>query len=88
LAARHAGRVGARRGANLGLSVRTLRRRLAEEGRSFRGLIDGVRQRETQLFLEAGLYTMKQLALRVGFANDRALRHAVRRWNAPKSGRR
>jgi hypothetical protein len=34
------------------------------------------------------LYTMKQLALRVGFANDRALRHAVRRWNAPKSERR
>ena len=72
----------------LGLSVRTLRRRLAEEGRSFRGLIDGVRQRETQLFLETGLYTMKQLALRVGFANDRALRHALRRWNAPKSERR
>jgi AraC-like DNA-binding protein len=64
----------------LGMSVRTLRRRLAEEGRSFRELIDGVRQRELSLFLETGLYTMQQLALRVGFANDRALRHALRRW--------
>jgi AraC-like DNA-binding protein len=72
----------------LGLSVRTLRRRLAEEGRSFRALLDGVRQRETQLLLELGLYTMKQLALRVGFANDRALRHAIRRWNARKNERR
>jgi AraC-like DNA-binding protein len=65
----------------LGISVRTLRRRLAEEGRSFRELIDGVRRREAQLLLETGLYTMKQLASRVGFANDRALRHALRRWN-------
>jgi AraC-like DNA-binding protein len=71
----------------LGMSARTLRRRLAEEGSTFRALIDSARQREVQLFLETGLYTMKQLASRVGFANDRALRHALRRWQTRKTAR-
>jgi AraC-like DNA-binding protein len=68
----------------LGLSARTLQRRLSEQGGSFRELVDGVRQRELALFLETGLYSMKQVARQLGFANDRALRLAVRRWQTQR----
>ncbi|HEV2370656.1 MAG TPA: AraC family transcriptional regulator ligand-binding domain-containing protein [Streptosporangiaceae bacterium] len=63
----------------LGMSARTLRRRLAEEGASFQRLHDEVRSRLAGDLLLAGIQPA-QVARRVGFADHAAFTHAFRRW--------
>jgi len=72
-----AGRAVARK---LGVSARTLQRRLLSEGLSYHGIVDQVRRE-----LAVGLVTSTTLPLaiigeRVGYAEDRAFRRAFRRW--------
>ncbi|WP_327321033.1 AraC family transcriptional regulator [Streptomyces sp. NBC_01235] len=62
-------------------SERTLRRRLADCGTTYDALVDGVRrERVEQLMLRSGL-TLRDIAHRSGFSDERALRRAVRRWH-------
>lgn len=63
----------------MGLSAATLRRRLAEEGHSFRDLVSHVRQEQTLAALktEVGL---EDLAASLGYSEARSLRRATRRW--------
>jgi AraC-like DNA-binding protein len=63
----------------LALSPRSLQRRLAEEGTSWRDLVDGVRRDRATALLGQGL-SRKAVAARLGFADTRALRGALRRW--------
>ena len=74
----------------LGLSERSLRRRLLESGSSFRALLDGVRQREADLFLEADGLPLTRVAQLLGFSSGGALRNSMRRWSAlgPSARRR
>ncbi|MEQ9073209.1 MAG: AraC family transcriptional regulator ligand-binding domain-containing protein [Sandaracinaceae bacterium] len=68
-----------------GVSERTLHRRLAEAGASFRALLDAVRRDElARLSVEESL-TQDALAARLGFADARVLRRATRRW-FPRAG--
>lgn len=64
----------------LGLSVRSLRRRLRERGVSFRGLVDRARKREAHLYLEASELPVARVARLLGFTGDGALRNSMRRW--------
>ncbi len=69
----------------MGLSVATLRRRLADEGQSYRALIAHVRQQQALAALksETGL---EDLAAGLGYSEARSLRRATRRWfGAPPS---
>jgi len=63
----------------MGLSVATLRRRLADEGQSYRALIAHVRQQQALAALksETGL---EDLAAGLGYSEARSLRRATRRW--------
>lgn len=71
--------------AMMGLSVPTLRRRLAEEGHSFRGLLSHVRQQQTLAALKAEM-GLEDLAAGLGYSEARSLRRATRRWfGAPPS---
>lgn len=63
----------------LSLSERTLRRRLAEEGTSFRALVDEVREALAEELLGAGL-GVEQVARRLGYAETASLTHAFTRW--------
>jgi AraC-like DNA-binding protein len=75
----------ARVAAMMGLSVATLRRRLAEEGHSFRGLLGHVRQQQTLAALKAEV-GLEDLAAGLGYSEARSLRRATRRWfGAPPS---
>ncbi len=59
---------------------RTLRRRLAEEGTSFRTLTNDVRATlATELLTQVGL-TVEQVARRLGYAETAAFNHAFSRW--------
>jgi len=65
----------------LSVSERTLRRKLADAGVSFRSLLARARERELALHREANVLPMREVARELGFANVGALRNAMRRGN-------
>lgn len=71
--------------AAMGVSVATLRRRLSEEGHSYRGLLSHVRQQQALAALKAEI-GLEDLAEGLGYSEARSLRRATRRWfGAPPS---
>jgi AraC-like DNA-binding protein len=64
----------------LGISVRTLGRRLADDGASHRALVDKVRARLAERYLSGGKLSIKEIAHRLGFADGSAFHRAYRRW--------
>jgi AraC-like DNA-binding protein len=64
----------------LGLSLRTLQRHLADEGLSYQSIVDGMRQAVATELLENTHLGIKQVAERVGFADATSFRKAFRKW--------
>lgn len=64
----------------LGMGMRTLRRRLAEEGTSLRIVLDGVRLEIATERLGRPHASLAELALELGFSDQTALSRAFRRW--------
>lgn len=64
----------------LAMSPRTLRRRLSNEGTSFRLVLEQFRNDRARSLLRSGLST-KQVAMQLGFQEPSALRHSFRAWN-------
>jgi AraC-like DNA-binding protein len=75
--------------ATLGMSERTLRRRLAAEGLGFQQLVDDVRASLAEALL-AGSATLpvEEVALRLGYSGATSFIHAHRRWTGrtPRAG--
>jgi len=65
----------------LGLSERSLRRRLLEHGESYRNLLQRARRREADLLLEAAVLPLEHVAKLLGFASGGALRNNMRAWS-------
>ncbi len=71
----------------LQISVRTLRRRLSEDGSSFRALCERIRMDcARRLLLEEGM-TVAAAAERLGFSDARAFRRAFKRWRGQVPGK-
>ena len=66
--------------AQLHLSVRTLHRQLSDEGASLQQLKDNVRRDLATDLLQRSTRPIKQVALAVGFDNDKSFIRAFRRW--------
>ncbi len=64
----------------LGLSLRTLHRRLADEGLSYQSVIDNMRRSLATEFLENTHLMIDEVAARVGFADATSFRRAFRKW--------
>jgi AraC-like DNA-binding protein len=64
----------------LQLSVRTLRRRLSEDGSSFRALSERIRVETARRLLREQGMTVAAAAERLGFSDVRAFRRAFKRW--------
>lgn len=64
----------------LGLSSRTLRRRLSESGTSYQALLDEVRSARAAVLLSGGGASVDQAAAELGFAEAASFIHAFRRW--------
>lgn len=62
-------------------SERTLRRRLADCGTTYEAVVDGVRRERVEQLLRRPEATLRDIAHRAGFSDERALRRAVRRWH-------
>lgn len=64
----------------LEISVRTLRRRLSEDGTSFRVISERIRAETALLFLREQGMTVAETSKRLGFSDARAFRRAFKRW--------
>ena len=64
----------------LGLSLRTLHRRLAENGLSYQSMLDGMRRALATELLENTQMAVEQVAERVGFSDATSFRKAFKKW--------
>jgi AraC-like DNA-binding protein len=64
----------------LGMSGRSLRRRLVEEGSSFGALLEGRRVTAAKRLLENPELPIQEVAHTMGFATPAAFHHAFKRW--------
>jgi AraC-like DNA-binding protein len=64
----------------LGMSSRTLTRRLAEDGLTYKGILDEVRRRLALQYLKDRRINPKQAAYLLGYSEVPAFYHAFRRW--------
>ena len=74
----------------LGVSARTVKRRLQQEGSSFRALAQAARYERAQALLAAGGLSLGEVAAELGFADGAAFSQAYKRWSgaAPSSALR
>lgn len=72
--------------AALGVSVRTLQRRLEARGLSYRGLVDLVRRELAERYMQAGTLSQVDVAYLLGFSDQSAFHRAFRRWFAQTPG--
>jgi AraC-like DNA-binding protein len=70
----------ARAARTLGLSQRTLVRRLADSGVTYRDLIDSELKSRAQRWLESGSLSHAEIGERLGFADATGFSRACRRW--------
>ena len=64
----------------LGMTERTLRRRLDEAGQSYAAIVDDVRRSLTLEYLTTTRISADDIAWKVGFSDSSNLRRAVKRW--------
>ena len=72
--------------ARLGLSERTLHRRLAQEGKRYQEIIDDVRRSLAEEFLRNTSLSIEEVAARVGFSEAANFRRAFRKWTGHAPG--
>lgn len=65
----------------LGVSVRTLERRLAEEGVSFLDVLDNLRFELAKRYLQEPNLPISEIAWLLGYADPSAFTHSFRRWS-------
>lgn len=73
--------------AELHVSIRTLRRRLAEEGTGYRDLLEEVRETLAEQLLATGGLTLEEIAERLGYGEPSNFLHAFKRWKGVAPGR-
>ena len=64
----------------LGMSARTLQRRLSEEGTSHQSLLEELRRSLSEQYLGRPDLCTEDVALMLGFSDGRAFRRAFKRW--------
>ena len=72
--------------AELGLSARTLQRKLAEAGASFQQVLDAVRFKLAQDYLRQRELGLVDIAFLLGFQEQSAFTHAFREWSGINPG--
>jgi AraC-like DNA-binding protein len=64
----------------MGMSTRTLRRRLEEKGTSFSALLEEVRHKQARELLARTVMSVEQIADSLGYAETASFTHAFKRW--------
>ena len=75
--------------ASLGMSGRTLQRRLAEQGHAYQDLVDAARRELAERLLRDTDYALAEIAFLTGFSEQSAFTRAFKRWagQTPRSFR-
>ncbi|WP_409645598.1 AraC family transcriptional regulator ligand-binding domain-containing protein [Sphingorhabdus sp.] len=76
-----------RMAASFGMSERTLRRKLVEEGMSFRDLLDCVRKDMCQLYFMEDTRSLGEIALLLGYSDLSAFTRAYKNWTGTPPSR-
>lgn len=71
---------------DLGVSVRSLRRRLAEEGLSYRRLTQEIQRNQACVLLRNGELTLQGVADALGFEDTASFHRAFKRWTGLTAG--
>ncbi|MEM8816314.1 MAG: AraC family transcriptional regulator ligand-binding domain-containing protein [Pseudomonadota bacterium] len=73
----------------LGMSARTLQRRLADKDYTFQALVDGARRELAERLLRGTDYSLAEIAFLTGFSEQSAFTRAFKRWagQTPRSFR-
>ena len=66
--------------ARLGMSVRTLHRRLSLLGQTYQGIVDDVRQSLAKEYLHGTAMSVDEIAHRIGFSETANFRRAFKKW--------
>jgi AraC-like DNA-binding protein len=74
----------------LAVSLRSLQRKLADEGTSFAALLDETRSALARSYLDEDRYSVSEITYLLGFAGVSAFSHAFKRWtgSSPSAYRR
>ena len=74
---------------SLGMSARTLQRRLSDQDKSFQQLVDQARRELAQQLLRETTYSLAEIAFLTGFAEQSGFTRAFKRWagDTPRSYR-
>lgn len=64
----------------IGMTERTLRRRLSDENRNYADIVDDVRKKLALEYLRTTQMSIDDIAWKVGFTDSSNLRRAVKRW--------
>jgi len=78
---------GAEVAGRLGLSERTLQRRLAQEGQSLQTLNDGIKRRLAERLLRESHMDLQEIAQCLGYAEAASFSRAFQRWTGQAPGR-
>lgn len=70
----------------MAVSPRTLQRQLAGQGTTWRAELDAARQRQAERARQSGPVSAAVLARRLGYADLRSVRRALRRWDREDAG--
>ncbi|MEO1041647.1 MAG: AraC family transcriptional regulator [Pseudomonadota bacterium] len=70
----------------LGMSGRTLQRRLADQGLAFQELVDRARRDLAEKFLRNTDYSLAEIAFLTGFSDQSAFTRAFKRWSGGTPG--
>lgn len=70
----------------LGVSTRTLQRKLADAGTSFQGLVDDTRKMLARRYIEDRSLTLSEIAYKLGFGAPSAFTRASYRWFGESPG--
>ncbi len=65
----------------MGLSRRTLQRRLAEQGITYKRLVDETREALARRYLENPQRSLTEITFLLGFSEQSAFTRAFRRWH-------
>lgn len=65
---------------SLGLSVRTLQRRITDSGSTFAAILDDLRKRRAEHLIQSRTRSLGEVAYLLGYSEPPALTRAVRRW--------
>src|SRR5215472_7466748 len=71
----------------LGMSERSFKRHLAQEGTTYGQILDRVRNRLALRYLEDRRMSVQQIAWLLGYSEIGAFNHAFKRWTGTSPGR-